>query len=253
MDQPNVNPNPNPAPNPLDSFYSPSTSPSTPPPSPPAQPDIPTSPPPSYSPPPPPPKDEVKAVTPKPEGSKAGVKVALIMAAIVLLAGSAYGVTQFTGLFSKAAGETCTPEGIQEANLTANSVEIIFQTDKTCQTEIAYGTSNQPEALLLQVPEAMASLNHKVKLSPLLPATAYYYQIKVDGKAVSTIRNFLTLRADGGSAVATAVPTAKPASPSGEYAFEDFQPLFGTEDETFDIDGNGIVNFADWAEYQKSK
>ncbi|PJC77294.1 hypothetical protein CO010_00780, partial [Candidatus Shapirobacteria bacterium CG_4_8_14_3_um_filter_39_11] len=138
---------------------------------------------------------------------------------LLILAGLVYGLNRFTGLFSKAAGE-CFPESVKEADLSPNSVDILFSTNKACQLEIAYGTGNQTEALLLQVPESMASLNHRVRLSPLLPATTYYYQIKSEGKAVGTIRSFLTLASSAGTAVSptkaqsavppTAIPTTAP-------------------------------------------
>jgi len=169
---------------------------------------------------------------------------------LLILAGLVYGLNWFTGLFSKAAGE-CFPESVKEADLSPNSVDILFSTDKACQLEIAYGTGNQTEALLLQVPESMASLNHRIRLAPLLPSTTYYYQIKSAGKAVGEIRNFLTLPLSGG-AVPTIVksPTVAPTGVKN-YTFEDFQAKFGTTDTTFDIDKNGVVNTLDWFEYQK--
>lgn len=197
--------------------------------------------------------------------AKIDKKIIIFGVGILVLGGLVFGITNFTGLFSKAAGDgDCAPVGPAEANLTANSIEITFSTAKACQTVISYGTSAQPESLLLEVPEAMASLNHRFKLSPLLPSTTYYYQVKTsEGKAVGAIRNFLTLRSESSqpaqqpasqpSTVPTVRPTTAPASSgSGTKTFEDFQMYFGTANTTYDINKDGIVNYADWSAYQKS-
>lgn len=177
----------------------------------------------------------------------------LVFFFLLILAGLIYGLNKFTGLFSKASGE-CTPQNVRTVDLTGSSVDITFQTDKTCQAEIAYGTGNQTEALLLQVPESMASLNHRIRLTPLLPATTYYYQVKIDGQSVGQIYSFLTLASAGGVVpVATKRPTVIPTVPVATvYTFKDFQAKFGTTEAVFDKDKNGVVNIRDWLEYQKT-
>ncbi len=179
--------------------------------------------------------------------------ILLVIFFLLILAGLIYGLNKFTGLFSKAGGE-CVPQNVRTADLTGNSVDITFQTDKACQAEVAYGTGSQAEALLLQVPETLASLNHRVRLTPLLPATTYYYQVKIDGKPVGEIYSFLTLASSGGVVpVATKSPTVAPttAVPTTVYTFEDFQAKFGTNSSVFDTDKNGVVNILDWLAYQK--
>ena len=195
--------------------------------------------------------------------SKAGLSKGLIIGAVllVILAASVFGLNKFTGIFSQASGE-CLPQNVQATDLAANSGDIVFQTDSTCQVEVAYGTSNQPEALLLQVQEKMASLNHRVRLSPLLPATTYYYQIKYSGKPVGQINSFLTLASSPATTPSpkpqavspTSRPTVVPTTASGAkpvYTLKDFEAKFGTKDKTFDIDNNGVVNTFDWFAYQK--
>jgi len=186
-------------------------------------------------------------------------KLIIVLLLLLFLAGLIYGINQFTGLFSEAGGDYV-PQNIRVAELTANSVEITFQTGKTCKAEIAYGTGNQSESLLLQVPEPMASLNHRIRLTPLLPATTYYYQVNIDGKPVGPIYSFLTLASSGGVVpVATARPTLVPTAPvpvvsvAPVYTFEDFMAKLGTNDAVFDLDKNGLVNMGDWLEYQKTK
>ena len=174
--------------------------------------------------------------------------ILLVIFFLLILAGLIYGLNKFTGLFSKAGGE-CIPQNVRTVDLTGSSVDITFQTDKACQAEVAYGTGNQAEALLLRVPETTASLNHRLRLTPLLPATTYYYQVKIDNKPVGEIYSFLTLASSGGVVpVVTKRPTVVPAT---IYTFEDFQTKFGTTEPVFDTDKNGVVNVLDWLEYQK--
>ena len=111
-----------------------------------------------------------------------------------------------------------------------------------------YGISQ--DGMLLEVPEAMASLNHRVRLSPLLASTTYYYQVKSEGKKYDPIRSFSTTAYP--TPIPTLVPTAVPTI-SGTYTFDDFVPFFGTSNATFDIDKNGIVNSRDWQMYLKAK
>lgn len=221
---------------------------------------IPTQNPYTIPPPPVPQYSNVVSASPQSANKQKGSGKGAIIAGVSVLALGAivFGVTKFTGIFSKASSEdNCAPSTITEEQVTANSATIVFQTPSACQVEIAYGTSAQTEALLLQVPEAMASLNHTVKLSPLLPSTAYYYQLKVDGKPLGNVRNFLTLPVSGQTNI---VPTSAPTVPSvvptqagakAAYTIEDFQAKFGGSDVAFDIDKNGIVNFGDWVAYQK--
>ncbi len=223
--------------------------------------------PPVQPPPPPPPYNppvhnvsNIVSATPQHLNKSTGSgKGAIIIGASVLALGAVvFGITKFTGLFSKASGEdSCVPSAIAEEQITPNSATVVFQTPTACQVEISYGTSPQVEALLLQVPEAMASLNHNVKLSPLLPSTTYYYQLKVGGKAVGNVRNFLTSPSSGAIGQTTVAPTTPPVIPTqvpakSIYTIENFQVKFGSTDPAFDTDKNGIVNFGDWVAYQKT-
>jgi len=191
--------------------------------------------------------------TPQAETKKKGVGKSVIVVGILvlMLVGLVLGFDKARSFLSRAEGG-CTPENLSEANLTPNSVEIIFSTGKTCQVEVAYGTNS--ESLLLQVPEAMASLNHRIRLSPLLPSTSYYYQVMAEGKKVGEVRSFLTKVAQSPT-IAPVVPSPIPtvaSGTSGEYTFADFERYFGTANATYDTDKNGIVNTRDWILYQKT-
>ena len=214
--------------------------------------------------------------TPAPSPKKLPAKNILLAGVLILvLAGVVLGFNQIRSLLTKA-DSGCTPSNLQEANLTPNSIEITFQTDKACLTEIAYG--NSADSLFLKIPEDRAALNHRIKLSPLLPSTTYYYQILAEGKNVSTVRSFLTkmvptpavsptapppIVAPTTAVVVTATPSAvvspplsgvssPSATPATSYTQEDFIKQYGTANAAFDFDKNGVVNSADWFEYQKN-
>ena len=187
-----------------------------------------------------------------------GAKNLVLVAVLVLMLGGLVAGFGKVRSFLTSAQGGCNPEGLTEANLTAGSIEIVFQTSKACQMEIAYGTSS--EALLLQVPEAMASLNHRIRLAPLLPSTTYYYQVVSEGKRVGQVRSFLTKAPE---VTPTQMPVEEPpevipgetvvpeATASGKYTLQDFQSQFGGDNPEFDLDKNGIVNMRDWLMYQK--
>lgn len=189
------------------------------------------------------------------KGKNIKAKNVVIAATLVITLGSLVaGFGKIRTFLTNAQGG-CEPENISEANLTANSIEIVFQTSKACQMEVAYGTNK--DALLLQVPESMPSLNHRIRLAPLLASTTYYYQVVSEGKKLGTARSFLT-KAPTPTEAPTLVPTQPPLAPtsvpattSGTYTLSDFQSHFGTENTEFDIDKNGTVNMRDWLLYQK--
>ncbi len=192
-----------------------------------------------------------------PKKTKIGGKsLVLVGFLILLLGGLVVGFDRIRSFISNAEG-SCLPENLAEANLTESAIEIVFQTGKACQMEVAYGISR--DALLLQVPEAMASLNHRLRLTPLLASTTYYYQVVSEGKKLGTVRSFLTKAAAVTPTLPpepTAIPVVEttPATASGTtptYTLDDFKTQFGSDNPAFDIDKNGIVNMADWLAYQK--
>lgn len=182
----------------------------------------------------------------------------------MMLGGLVAGFGKVRSFLTNAQGG-CDPEGLTEANLTANSIEIVFQTGKACQMEVAYGTSR--DALLLQVPEAMASINHRIRLAPLLGSTTYYYQVISEGKKLGQVRSFLTkapevtptpmLVEEMPPVTPAEVPVEEPVTPppqassSAQYTLENFQSQFGGDNPEFDLDKNGVVNMRDWLMYQK--
>lgn len=180
--------------------------------------------------------------------------ILLVGGLVLLLAGLVFGFGKARSFLSKAEGD-CAPSNVQEANLTSSSVEVTFRTEKACLMTIAYGTST--ESMLLKVPEEMAALNHRIKLSPLLPSMTYYYQVVVDDKKVGTVHSFLTKKTDAAVLSPTLVPslspTAIPTTASETLTFEDFVEQYGSANAKFDFDKNGVVNSLDWTEYQKTR
>ncbi len=192
----------------------------------------------------------------KPKGTSKSLMIVVVL--ILVLAGLVAGFGKIRAFISEAQG-SCEPESLAETNLTPSSVEIVFQTGKACQLEVAYGTSQG--ALLLQVPETAASLNHRIRLTPLLPTTTYYYQVTQGSKKLSPVRSFLTKPAVTPTPSPTPtvpIPTVAPttaestSSATTRYTLEDFQSHFGSSSAEFDLDKNGVVNNADWLLYQKT-
>lgn len=178
--------------------------------------------------------------------------ILLVGVLVLLLAGLVFGFSKARSFLSKAEGD-CTPSNVQEANLTSSSVEVTFRTEKACMVTVAYGTST--ESMLLKVPEEIAALNHRVKLSPLLPSMTYYYQIVVDDKKVESVHSFLTKKTDAAGITPTLAPSLSPTAvptASETFVFEDFVEQYGSANAKFDFDKNGIVNSSDWLYYQKT-
>lgn len=188
----------------------------------------------------------------------------LVVGLVLLLGGLVAGFGKIRSFISQAEG-TCTPDSVTETNLTSDSVEVVFATGKACQMSVTYGISSQ--ALLLEIPETMASLNHRFRLTPLLPATTYYYQVVSGEKKVSPVRSFLSkapvniapteepttapVVTSEPPPIVESVPTGQEASSAAVYTYEDFKTQFGGTDPNFDIDKNGVVNRADWLLYQR--
>ncbi|HUW24840.1 MAG TPA: fibronectin type III domain-containing protein [Patescibacteria group bacterium] len=206
------------------------------------------------------------AAAEKPKGGGTSKSVVMVAVLVLVLAGLVAGFGKIRAFISSAQG-SCEPESLTESNLTASSVEITFQTGKTCQMEVTYGMSQG--ALLLQVPETMASLNHRIRLTPLLASTTYYYQVVHNGKKMGPTRSFLTKPPAAPSPTVTptvvspietvptteATPTTSEATSSAttSYTLQDFQSHFGSSSAEFDLDKNGVVNSADWLLYQNTQ
>lgn len=70
------------------------------------------------------------------------------------------------------------PENVTAQRLTKSEAVIIWFTRKKTQGVVEYGTS--PNELSLYAPEIEAKSEHEVPITFLLPATTYYYQLKID-------------------------------------------------------------------------
>ena len=201
---------------------------------------------------------------------------------ILLLAGAVFGFTKVRSLLTGAEEEGCAPQNVAEESLTGNSIIVVFTTKEACKMQVAYGVD---EVLGLQMSEQIASTEHRIKLSPLMPQTAYKYQIRNGEQKFEPTRGFLTLPLSAPaaspspivvptrSAVTTTTPTSgattsitptraavpttsasgttPTSSATTKYTITDFQLHFGSVDPRFDTDKNGIVNYRDWILYSQ--
>jgi len=177
--------------------------------------------------------------------------VFLVAGGVLVLVLSIFGFTKIKSLTMKAE-ENCEPLGLREENVGPNSAEIVFQTNKACLLEVVYGTSS--ESMLLKIPESMAALNHRIKLSPLLPETTYYYQVTLEGKKLGSVKSFLTRKTGIEEAVGkspTPIPTATSMPVEDKCSEKEFSKYYGSANSEFDLDKNGVVNMADWLKCQQ--
>ncbi|MBP8590928.1 fibronectin type III domain-containing protein [Candidatus Shapirobacteria bacterium] len=169
------------------------------------------------------------------------------------------------------------PQGVRVANITANSATVSWQTAEPTIGQIEYGTT--PGSFLLRATETAETTNHSVVLSPLLPETIYYFRLRAGEEvyddngapySFTTKESAAKVPLEISPAVSPVLPTSVPSSvtveptkslsPSssptispGEYTLDDFKRVFGTSNEEFDINRDGVVNSTDWILYQESR
>ncbi len=106
------------------------------------------------------------------------VNVKLIIIVVVLILVGILGVlgldTAKTYLSGAAGG--LEPKGVS-ASAEGDKATITWTSEKESMGVVEYGTS--PASLLLRTPEATATMNHSVVLSPLRSGLSYYFRIRV--------------------------------------------------------------------------
>lgn len=167
-------------------------------------------------------------------------KIFLIIGILILLLGVPAGImviSQRTG-FRLGAKSTDQPEGVQISSITEQSARITWISKNPSQGLISYGLS--PTDLTLIKPETVPAINHQIDLIKLFPETKYFFVIKVADKVFDNNDQpytFTTLEKE-----IIPSPTIKP-SPS--LTEEGMQAVMGTDNPTYDLNKDGVVNAYD--------
>jgi len=184
-------------------------------------------------------------------------KIFLIIGILILIISvpAAIIVLKQQAVFKLGAQTANKPENIQIINITEKSATITWTTSKATQGVINYGIS--PANLSLVQPENSPAINHQVNLTNLLPATTYFFTIKIGSQTFDNNGQPFTFTTK--SAISLPTPTLTPIptptskqtseisptpSPSS-LTEESFQAAMGTNNPTYDLNKDGIVNTAD--------
>jgi hypothetical protein len=181
-------------------------------------------------------------------------KIFLIIGVLILIIGipAAIIVLKQQTVFKLGAQTYNKPENIQIVNITEKSATITWTTSKATQGVINYGIS--PANLTLVHPENFPAINHQVQLVNLLPATTYFFTIKIgnqtfdnNGQPFTFITKPVTIPPTP-TLTPIPTPTSKQTpeiSPTPPLTEEGFQEEMGTNNPTYDLNKDGIVNTAD--------
>jgi len=143
------------------------------------------------------------------------------------------------------------PENIQITNITEKSATLTWTTSKATQGLVNYGIS--PTNLTLVQPENSPAINHQVSLINLLPATTYFFTIKIGNQIFDNNGQPFTFTTKEPLPPPTPSPTPTPKpqltptpiTSSSPLSEEGFQSAMETNNSTYDLNKDGIVNTAD--------
>jgi hypothetical protein len=134
------------------------------------------------------------------------------------------------------------------------SVTISWTTEKAAQSVVEYGTI--PSSLLLRSLETEESTSHSIKISPLKPATTYYFRIKVAEEVFDNSGipySFKTKSAGAPEVSPTVKPTQAPtvaptmAVPTTTSTTKSTTSTTTTScNRTTDYNSDGVINSVDY-------
>ncbi|MBI2465533.1 fibronectin type III domain-containing protein [Candidatus Shapirobacteria bacterium] len=142
------------------------------------------------------------------KSGKVGLKTVIVMTILALV-----GVLSFLGMGAAKTYLSGASAGSEPKSVLATpsddgkSVTISWQTDKSVQAVVEYGTT--PASLLLRSLESDSSTSHKISISPLKGGTSYYFRIRVGEEVYDNSGipfSFKTKGAGGG----TGIPSINP-------------------------------------------
>jgi hypothetical protein len=131
------------------------------------------------------------------------------------------------------------PENVQILSITEREATIAWNTQKPTQGLINYGSS--PSNLTLIQAETSPVINHRVNLLGLLPGTNYFFVIKINDKTFDNNGQPFSFT----TKIREVSPTPIPPKQETPLTEEGFQTMLGTNNPTYDLNKDGIVNTLD--------
>lgn len=170
-----------------------------------------------------------------------GKKTYIIVGLLFLLASIVVGILLMGQKISFRLGaqDPNKPENVQVSAITEQSATITWTTKNPVQGLISYGLSSTN--LTLIQPENSPAVNHQVSLSRLLPGSAYFFVIKVENKIFDNNGQPYTFNTGAKENTPTPTEPIKPLS----LTEEGLQAAMGTDNQTYDLNRDGIVNTLD--------
>jgi hypothetical protein len=192
-------------------------------------------------------------------------KIFLIIGVLILLVGipAAILLLKQPTIFKLGAQTNEAPTGIQTIEIGPQEATITWVTQKPSQGVISYGIS--PNNLTLLQPETTPAINHRVKLTSLLPETTYFFVIKIGDKSFDNSgQPFTFTTKPKEKPLPTSTPQLSPSpsslhlplpSPSPSYSFteNEIEKALGTNNPTYDLNKDGIVNTLDLLLFQQQQ
>ncbi|MGB9911686.1 MAG: fibronectin type III domain-containing protein [Microgenomates group bacterium] len=180
-----------------------------------------------------------------------GKKIFLIIAVIILVIAIPLGVILISRntKFRLGAQSGKNPENVQILNLQSNSATIVWRTNVPTQGAVVYGIN--PSSLSLIQPETALTTDHQVVLNNLLPATTYYFLIKIEDKNYDNNGQPYYFTTKPKEITSTPSPTPFVPSPTliptpGEKITEEkIKEFLGTNNPLYDLNKDGQVNTLD--------
>ncbi len=184
-------------------------------------------------------------------------RIFLVISLLILLLGIPAGIILLNNrtIFRLKATNNNQPENVMIYEITDSSATISWTTKTATQGLINYGLS--PTNLTLVQPEVAPAINHQVKLTRLLSGSTYYFTIKIgedyfDNKGQPF--TFMT-RTKETTPTPTPIPTisSPTSSPTPLLTEEGFQEEMGTNNPTYDLNKDGVVNILDLLLFRQQK
>lgn len=174
-------------------------------------------------------------------------KVLLIIGILILFFSVPVGifVLKQGTIFHLGAQSANGPQDVRTTAITDQSATILWTTQKPAQSLISYGLSSANLSLIQ--PETAPAVNHQIVLKGLLPASNYFFVIKVDQNTFDNNGQpftFTTKTKEMPLLNPTSTLTPQPTEAS-VLTEQGFNAAMGTNNSTYDLNNDGIVSTLD--------